>query len=852
LVKVGRLPALFISALLASVGASPSNVFAQAASAEQTQYDGIINAGRSGRHDEAISALRTWLATHPADRRARADMIVMLGWAGQDANAVAAANEVGLSTLEGYALRSAAKSGRNMSNYVWAEAAYAAALKLDPADCDALLGIAYTLADARNSSGADVRLTQFDTRCALLNAQRATEGARARTYWAQRQIVDGQPNDLDALGWWTKRLTQEERAPAKADAPLAMLQRAQYQEAVLLATKVGAFHLVEVWLPRVENTLSENDRARVLASMAAQKIRWAANTSDAERKRWQLLLDDALRQLNQASSLATEASLKRMILADTIAALGELGDFERALSMAEQADQTTQTTQTTQTKAALPAYAEVVVADALMRANQPYQAEQRLRRVLAEQQVAGEAMNRDVSIAIFYTLIDQGKYDEARTWIEAAAKLVGPIAYRGLPGVEMEDSDYVRFQLARALLVSPSKGYREFQRAEVALSRILKTGPFNVSARLDQADWQNARGWPRAAAKSVALVESDESGNLRAIEFRARLGLDTGDFAGYREAYAELTRLDAHPIMLRRVREAYEREFGNVVTFGVTRGRSADSAADTGSSDMEADVSLMSALMLQYWRLKARWRTSEATFAARNESSNFFALGARLHRPYWWLDMEATQRANSSEGAGLRLAGSLQLVDGLTSRFAAATRSEDLPLRGQAAGVSARSVQASLNWRALAQTNIGVGGSRLVANDGNVRTELNARVDHAVSLADQWIASIRLEIDRSTNRLSQVAYFSPRRQESAGFSVGLAHTLLQAGARSWTHQLNIGIGRLAQEGFTTAQTQSASYEHDWRWGASGSIGASVGQSRRPYDGVESRRTTFSIRLNWAL
>lgn len=849
-----RLRVPFFSALLISNATvlNVSSVFAQTA---QAQYDTIIAEARAGAHGLAIEALRAWRAQHPDDRKAVSDLAVVFGWAGQDANALATAREVGVSGLDTYAVRSVAKSGRNIGEYRWAIDGYRFLLKSNPADCDALLGLAYSYTDARESGNAETRLNQFDAECVAniiepkLIGQRVTESATARTYWARRQSTDGKPSDLSALGWWSvmlKQVAQIKDTKPSTDAN-HLARSAQFREGVLLASAAGAYHLVNEWFPHATAAMSENERATVLAAMAAQKIRWAASTPDGERTQWRTLLNDALSELDAASRFASDPALKRTIIADTIVALAEFGDAKNILLKVSEADQA---------KMTLPPYAEVAVADALMRVNQPRHAEQRLHDVIARQRANGENLNRDVAITLFYALIDQGKFSAARDWIETSAKAIGPFAFRGLPGVEMEDDDYVRFQLARALLISPAKGHREFQRASSELKRILSNGPFNVSARLDQADWQSAHGWPRSASEGVALVLTDDPTNVRALEFRARLALDTGNMAQYNDAYDELNRLDAHPLVLRRVRDAYDREMGYALSMGATRGRSSDAIADTGSADLEADVSLISAPVLQFLRMKARWHTNEATFGSRNQRTDFFALGVRLYRPYWWADIEATQRDQSKNGSnaapGLRIKTSWLMADTLTCSMAAALRSEDLPLRGQAEGTTARSLQLSLSWRALAQTYLGLSGARLLSTDNNARNEVGAYVNHAESFSDQLIGTMRLDWDRSTNRLNNVAYFSPLRQESVGVTGGLLHTLMRAGQRSWTHKLTLGLGRLAQEGFGTAHTQSASYEQEWRFDAAKSIALSLGQSHRPYDGVESRRTTFSIRLNLGL
>jgi biofilm PGA synthesis protein PgaA len=802
-------------------------------------YDAIIESAREGAYTQAIEQLLAWKASNPQDTRVDSDKVVILGWAGKDAEALMSAKTSGSAVLAPYALRSAAKSARNQQDHAWALEAYNSLYAKDPQDCDALLGIANSQIDLRKLGEAGQSLSLLEKNC--ISAPRWPERvAQARTYWAATDKISGERSDIAALGWWSTQI--QDSAQAGADYPVEY-RNARMREAILIASRAGSQRLASTWLAQAGASFSSEDRAKVLVAMAGQQIRWAAKSANTERDKWRELLDGAIAALLQAKQLTKDPQLLSRITSDTIAAYAEQGDDTQTLRLMQEAD-----------GAGLPLLpqAELAVSDALMRRNQPRQAEQRLRRVLTNLQTANEFDKRDLNIAMFYALLDQGKLGQARALIESTSAQVRPIVNKGLPGVEIQDDAYIRFQLARAVLASSTQNLQEQNRSRALMSGLRNDAPFNTAIRLDEAETLQAQGKPRAAAQAIDLVLIDEPDNTRALEIVARNALDRNDFVGYASARYELEQQGAHPIALNRLQTNAQRQMGFVFSGDFTRGIGTSANTADGSADKEGSMTLLSPVFQDRWRLKARWRTNQAQFTAGQARANFAALGLRFYWPNVWAEAELTQRQTPSAPAGVRLASVWQVADGFTLNASASTQSEDLPVRGQAAGVSARSAQLSLDWRALQQTYLGLSTGNVRSTDDNSRVDLNFYADQAYSFGDTFRGNVRLDAGRSTNSNQNVAYYSPLRTNAYSITSGLSQALVTAGQLGWTHKLSISAGQVAQQGYATGSSYGVSYEHEWRLGTGRVLSAVVGQTRRPYDGIQDRRRTLSLRWNLAL
>jgi biofilm PGA synthesis protein PgaA len=152
----------------------------------------------------------------------------------------------------------------------------------------------------------------------------------------------------------------------------------------------------------------------------------------------------------------------------------------------------------------------------------------------------------------------------------------------------------------------------------------------------------------------------------------------------------------------------------------------------------------------------------------------------------------------------------------------------------------------------LPQTYLGLSAGNVKSTDGNNRADLNVYADQSYSFGDSFRGNLRLDAGRSTNSQQDVAYYSPVQTNAYAITSGLSQALMTAGQLGWTHKLTLSLGQIAQLGYPTGASYSIGYEHELRLGTGRTVSAAIGQSRRPYDGVQDRRRTLSLRWNLAL
>ena len=219
------------------------------------EYEVIIEAARSGAYAKAATELEGWSAPEPSRQRVNSDLTVILIQAGRADDGLAVARRVGIEGLAPYALKSAAIVARNLQDPQWAVTAYTRLAQLDPADCDAQLGLALSWVDASESAQAGALLSTLEQQCTPADGQFLQSIAQARTYWAARQADVRRPQELLALGWWSEKLEATGSSP-----PFNESYRAQaLREAVFVASRNGGNDLVRRWTAKAAVSLTNEE-----------------------------------------------------------------------------------------------------------------------------------------------------------------------------------------------------------------------------------------------------------------------------------------------------------------------------------------------------------------------------------------------------------------------------------------------------------------------------------------------------------------------------------------------------------------------------------------------------------------
>ena len=129
--------------------------FASAPVAGQSDpHSAAVAQARAGDHAGALAALESLAAQRPGDRAIAFDRILILGWAGRDAEALALASGLDIAGAPAWVLEAIGRSARNQKRFDLARSAYQRALQAEPGRLESRVGLAFTMSDQGDHAGA--------------------------------------------------------------------------------------------------------------------------------------------------------------------------------------------------------------------------------------------------------------------------------------------------------------------------------------------------------------------------------------------------------------------------------------------------------------------------------------------------------------------------------------------------------------------------------------------------------------------------------------------------------------------------------------------------------------------------
>jgi biofilm PGA synthesis protein PgaA len=130
---------------------------------EELFYKQAIELARHGDYAEATWRLQFLAEKYPQNRRYAEDYLLTLAWAGQDDKVLAFAERVKSDEMPIYLLEAVAKAARNQGDSAKAARYYELALRKNPADVTAKLGLAWLRLDAQQVKPAIAALSLLDS-----------------------------------------------------------------------------------------------------------------------------------------------------------------------------------------------------------------------------------------------------------------------------------------------------------------------------------------------------------------------------------------------------------------------------------------------------------------------------------------------------------------------------------------------------------------------------------------------------------------------------------------------------------------------------------------------------------------
>ncbi|WP_238923783.1 poly-beta-1,6 N-acetyl-D-glucosamine export porin PgaA [Achromobacter ruhlandii] len=805
-----RLQALTACALLAP---------ALALAAPGADYDALIARARAGDYEPALAMLRQ--QGPAAGRQAVYDHIVIAGWAGRPAEAVAAYETLPAASAPPADIQLAvARAYRDLRRWPEALAAYRAGLRRYPGQSAFAAGEIMTLADAGQ-----------------------TEAARR----AGQDWVAHAPRNVDArlaLGYVHARLGQPYEALHQADKALAIAPGTPY----VLREYIDAL-----------------GRAR-LAQPALELARQHPDLFDARQLR--RLEGDALAEQVRLASMPTRGEAERFVIADRalarydelIPAWQALGDaarddarrarIDRLHALHARARMTDVVREYEALRAegvAVPRYALNDVASAYLYLRQPEKARDLYRQVGADDAFRNDdAQDRlSTETGLYYALAEAEQFDQTGAVTDAIGSGYAPwLYYKGQATRNPNDLKLESEQTVAAARLQAD----DTVAAEQRLAGMVANAPNNSTLRADLASVYRRRDQPRASERELKLAETLAP---RALSVENGQGFTALDLQEWRQAEAlSADTLERAPENLTSRRLAREWEVHNKAELRISgyRGLASDSPVN-GNGDFGIDAVLYSPPIDYNWRAFGGGGYATGDFEEGRGNYRWLRTGVEWRGRDLTVEGEvSTHSYGHGVKPGLRLSAAYDIDDHWQVGGSGELLSRETPLRALTNDITANRLTGFVRWRANERREWTLSLSPSRFSDGNQRWELGLDGRERVYTAPHLKADLTLDLSTQRNSRDGAPYYNPRSDLMALPGARLTHTLYRRYETAWEQIGTVGAGSYTQQGYGTGGVIALGYGQRFRANDVLDMGAMVTGISRPYDGQRERelRIVFDL------
>lgn len=785
-------------------------------SADDAAWRAAIAQARAGDYASALPALKSLSEKYPGRAELRNDYIVVLGWAGDDAGALALADKVDLDTAPAYVLEGLAGSARRAKQLELAQTLYTRAAQRFPQRVEPRVGLVYTALDAGRVEEAGRQADQLAQAWprdrAVLLAQGDAASARGDHFGALKAyqaVLDQAPEDRDALQGKARTLVRLGTPQLAAD--LARAHPAAFTPA---------------------------QAAEFAADSTAYQIRWGVAAADQNHGPERYVeLDKALAQSDAVGARALDRNapltpVERRLALDRITALQARARMQETADLYEAMAARPEP---------LPPYVKSAAASAYLYLRKPERARDLYREV-----VAAEPGNTGAQLGLFYALAESEDHRAAREQIEKLAAATPETVNAYSAQTTQPNPYYLPVQIARgqAPLLANQPGL-----AWERLRDLHARAPASVQVDTAYASTMRARGWPRLAEQELRggslTIDPRDSG---ALGERAGALLEMRD---WRNAEAELAAGRAVAPEDQRVLRSgrlWEVHNMNQLIVESAYGRSSGSGP-AGSRDFELDARLYSKPFNYNWRALAHGYTSQARFDAGTGRYDRAGLGLEYRSPRWVAEGELAHDINRRKPAA-SLAAAFSPDDFWTFNAIGESDSLETPLQARQAGVTAWRGGVGATWRAHESRRIGATYDHLRFSDGNGRDIVAARWTERVVAGPVYKLEVTGTVAASRNSNGNAVYFNPSRDRQADLEFANEWLQWRRYERAFRHRLIATVGHYWQESFGSSPVYGARYEQEWSADDRLVLRYGVGRTLHSYDAARTGRNYVYVALNW--
>jgi biofilm PGA synthesis protein PgaA len=576
----------------------------------------------------------------------------------------------------------------------------------------------------------------------------------------------------------------------------------------------GAAHrAMELTSPQL---LSQEDRSRALRDQLAFEFRWARDDPGDARTRAQRM-DQAIARIRVAvADQSTDRGVRAGLRGDLVADLVERGRSRDAVNEYERliAD-----------RVAVESYVTAAAVTAYEALNKPQHA-----AALFEALPANASVPYEAQASYVYALLDSGRYQAATKQADTLLSKEPAYQYANFPELRIENPYYARALVLAALV----RTYTDrLAAAQKRIEAIVDLAPASREARLALAETQSQRGWPRAAADDLRLLQQEDPGPT---DLLPQLFSDQLRMANWLAAQDSLTRMQAalpadDPGPTRADRDWDLHQMPEVGVDGHL-GRSYGGPA--GVVDSEIGEYVYSSPIDWNYRVYAHLDQTEGEPPQGVAFRHAVGAGLEYHSSDWLATGELLEIDHSGPYPQASVEATPSDYWKIGGSYAA--RTLDIPIAAVVVGVHADRLALSTGYRASESRDFGTQVIREQFSDGNLR------VEWAGYWRERWITGpiykldSRLDLDTSRNTLGDTNYFNPQRDFSVAVTFQNQWLQFRHGNTSISHEIDVGLGNYTQQRYGTGAVQLLQYLLVYQATDRLTLKAGGGTTIRPFDG----------------
>ena len=763
---------------------------------------------RSGDYPAALAILSELRAEYPDEVSLLYDEIVILVWAGSYEQALATADELVADNTPPWVAIAAGKAARDVQRFDTAILWYESAIRNDPANLDARLGLAMALADAGRAADARAALKQTPP-----SVQETTPVLLTSAYLFQRE------------GMYIPAVNEYDRILAIDPAQPEALQGKTYAlQALLLPAEALEMARAHPGL------MTEADMIRLEGDALAMELRRAMQKPDQVYPYPAINLalahiDERLEQEPPGTPLAMQLRYDRVVgRTEALRTLEAIADYEAMLAEGIEP----------------PAYVHYAAARSYLQRERPEEALQALE--IAEQSAPNDL---EIQIEKFYAYISLARYEEA---ITLADKLVADLP----PMIQEENSKVVTPNETRTrarIIASMGRAYADqLEEAQSMLDELLTEAPNNTNARYSLGNIYRYRGWEDRPLPEYSQVLTADPKLLPARTSYAQAKIERQE---YPQANSELRAVQPlHPgnksVMDLNEQWLLYRSWQLVADI-----QWGESTGDTfGSDQHQANVWLFTRPFKENFRAYLRTFDNYAKFSDGTDDRRRAAVGGDYRKGVWTARGEVNW--NRSEGGDVGFAGRVdyRINDEWAAGGALEIDSYATQLRADRAGIKSNLLTGDVRYARDESYSAGAGAGIQDYDDGNI--QLAMFVDSTLRFVNKFkykldgLANIAITTNSDGNN---TVYYAPEQQTVATVGVQNIWQQYRRYDAALTHQVTALAGINNQKDFGSDGIWTLAYELNWSINESIDIVGGASEGRRFYDGEGEDQTFFNLGLN---